>query len=152
MNAHVARATMIGLAVIAVAAPAGAQQTPVEVTFAVPLNLTRLPSNIPKVRVRCELNSQAFANSASSTLLRPYQRTVELEIPVSQGDVVQTAQLVITLQPQELDNPSGKQASYECELRAFISTQQAWMSFDSRAGSQAFLTPAPVLITGAFVW
>jgi len=152
MKVHVARATLIGLAILAVAAPAGAQQAPVEVTFAVPLNLTRLPSNISKVRVRCELNSGAFADGANTALTRPYQRTVQLEIPVSQGDVVQTAQLVITLQPGELDNPSGKQATYECDLRAFNSTIQAWMTFDSRAGSHVVLTPAPAPIAGAFVW
>ena len=154
MSIHFARATMMGLAVLAFAAPAGAQQAPVEVTFNVPLNLTRLAGNIPKVRVRCELNSGAFADSASSALLRPYQRTVQLEIPVSQGDVVQTAQLVVTLQPGELDNPSGKQANYECDLRAFDATQQAWLFFGTRTGSQshAELTPAPAPITGAFVW
>jgi hypothetical protein len=153
MNAHVACTTMIGLTVIAVAGAARAPQAPVEVTFAVPLNLTRLPSNVPKVRVRCELNSGAFADSANTALVRPYQRTVQKEITVSQGDAVQTAHLVITIQPGELDNPSGKQATYECELRAFDATQQAWVFFGARSSqSHVELTPTPAPITGAFVW
>ena len=48
---------------------------------------------------------------------------------MTQGEVVQTARLVITLQPQELNNPSGKPATYECLLRAFDSTHQVWTYF-----------------------
>jgi hypothetical protein len=157
MIAQIARASMIGFAAIAFAVPAFAQQAPVEVTFAVPLNLTRLPSVIPKVRVICTLNSSAIVESINVPGSRPLQRVVSSEMPVSQGEVVQTAQLVITLDPSELDAPSGKQAQYECRLDAFVSTFQSWQPFrDSvRSGSimvSLVVTPDPAPITGIFVW
>lgn len=150
------RLACTGIAAIACAPPAAAQQVPVEVTFEVPLNLTRLPSRIPKVRVRCELRSSAIIESINVPGSQPLLRNAEVEVPVSQGEVVQAARIIFTLQPQELDNPSGKQASYECELRAYDSAGQARIAFgDSQATrnySSMNLTPAPAPIAGTFVW
>ena len=156
MKFRVLRAAWTGIAAIACAAPAAAQQSPVEVTFELPLNLTRLPTGIPKVKVSCDLSSQAIMDSIANPVTRSHTRTVELEIPVSQGQVIQIAQLVISLDPQELDDPSGKQANYNCMLRAFDPNLQAWLLFSGSSGSArtttVILTPAPAPITGAFVW
>ena len=147
---------MLGLAAVAVVAPASAQQGPIEVAFELPLNLTRLASHIPKVRVQCELRSNAIIESLSVPGSQALRRVVEVEIPVTQGEVVQTTRLVITLQPQELNNPSGKSATYECLLRAFDSPHQVWTYFggygSGTASSTVILTPAPAAITGTFVW
>ncbi len=91
MNFRVLRAAWIGIAAIVPAAPSAAQQAPVEVAFEVPLNLTRLASNIPKIRVQCELRSNAIIESISVPGSQALRRVVEVEIPVTQGEVVQTA-------------------------------------------------------------
>lgn len=132
----------------------GAAQTPPpNVTFEVPLSLTRLPSQIQKVRLLCSIASSAL-QPGSDGLRRRYG---EIEIPVSQGGVAQTVQVVMTLTDQDLgNNPSGQPASYTCELAGFSTTvARGWATFHGSTQNDPlfFLAPAPPSsLTGSFVW
>ncbi len=158
MQSRFISAILAGFAALGLTSHAAAQQGPVDVTFAVPLNLTRLDSGIPKVRVNCRLSSSAIIESINVPGSRPTTRDVSVEIPVSQGSVVQTVQLLITLVPQELNNPSGRSATYECVLQAYDPATHRWNEFaDDASGTHRFatgpvLTPAPQTLSGQFVW
>jgi len=153
MSVPVARTAMTALAAMAVMATAAAQQAPIEVAFELPLNLTHLPSTISKVSVSCMLSSQAITMNKTDPRGK---RTVVAEFPVSQGEVVRTARLVITIHPLELQNPAGQQANYECWLQAYDLTTLAWQSFKGSTVPGRFtdflLMPIPMPITGTFAW
>ena len=151
MKSRIASASLIGFVALSAAAPSSAQQGPVEVAFELPLNLTRLPSVVTKVKVDCELTSGAI-NPRSTVPNAARSRNAAMELPVSHGDVVQAIRLVITLDPQELDNPSGKLASYECRLLGFDPSVQRWGNLFNGSTPGFILTPIPAPITGTFVW
>ena len=151
MKLQVLRAAWMGIAAIASATPAAAQQGPVEVAFELPLNLTRLPSVVTKVKVDCTLTSGAII-PRSTAPLAPHSRNAAMELPVTQGEVVQAIRLVITLDPQELDNPSGTLASYECKLLGFDPSVQRWGALFNGNTPGFIITPIPAPITGTFVW
>ena len=135
------------------AAPAAAQRGPVEVAFEVPLNLTRLPAQITEIKLQCQIQSSAF-DLIQGVESRPSgRRGAELIIPVAQGEVVQTAQVVIPLNGSDfVANASGSAANYECVLYARnTSNSQPWIQF-SQGTYHYQLTPAPAPITGSFVW
>lgn len=128
---------------------ATAQTTPPNVTFEVPLNLTRLHNEIEKVSVRCSITSNALNGHRV--------RHVESEVPVSQGAVTQIVQVTVNLTDQDFlshMNPSGQTASHSCELWAFNAASSRWGKFRSGSStSDAFaLTPAPTALSGSFVW
>ena len=151
MPSPITRTVLAACAAIAVPVPAGAQQAPVDVTFQVPLNLSRLPASVATIRVSCTLNSAAILRHPGERLSQAYVRAVSAEFPVSQGEVVQTAQLVISLESAELDSPSGKQATYECDLFGFDAGRQTWTPFRVGHGD-LILTPTPAVLSGQFVW
>ncbi len=152
MSSRSASATLIGLVALCVAAPSSAQQGPIEVAFELALNLTRLPSKITKIRVVCELTSSAIIASVNVPGSRSLHRNAAMDFPVLQGEVVQAARVVVSLAPQELDDPSGKQASYECKLLGFDQSRQVWSPFNIGNEPAFVLTSTAVPITGTFVW
>jgi hypothetical protein len=145
---------LLGLAALS-ASGAAQQADPADVTFDVPINLTRLPNEITKIKVACEVTSGAIEAGYPHHTLPQGRRTGELEIPVSQGQVVATAQVVVSISSTHLDNPSGKQASYECRLLGFHAhPHNAWHDFQTvpQSDSVCRLTPKPAPFTGNFVW
>lgn len=153
MLSRIAPTAVLSCLAVFCAGDAGAQAAPPNVTFEVPLNLTKLPSQIQKVRLLCSIASSAL-QPGSDGLRRRYG---ELEIPVSQGAVAQTVQVVVTLTDQDLgNNPSGQPASYTCELAGFSTTvARGWATFHGSTQNDPlfFLAPAPPSsLTGSFVW
>ena len=64
------------------------QTVPGDVTFDVPLNLTRLWGEITKVAVWCKISSDALVGT------RNKQLQAQLELPVAAGQLVTTARVV----------------------------------------------------------
>ncbi|MGH8241847.1 MAG: hypothetical protein ACRETY_00695 [Steroidobacteraceae bacterium] len=152
-----ATAALLILSTIA-AERAEAQAAAADVTFDVPVNLTRLPSDITRIKLHCEVGSVAIDPGYGATQPRG-RRWGEVEIPVQQGEIVTTAQVVVPISTAHLDSPSGKQATYECRVAAFHQSPQtspltSWHDLhNAQSGDAACrLTPRPAPITGSFVW
>lgn len=139
---------ILALATLA-AGRAAAQTAPANVTFAIPVNLTRLPAELTRVKLVCSLHSSG---------LQPGHYVGETELTVLQGEVVQTAQVVVPVTEANLNNASGRSATYECRLSGFhnspqISIQNAWHSLHMPGNDMVCrLTPLPAPISGSFIW
>jgi hypothetical protein len=141
------------LAVLApslVTAPANAQSTAADVTFAVPLNLTNLATDITKVRVQCSLPfaTQQSANAGF--------RQGEVEIPVTNRQVVTTAQVTVMIPVAAVSQTAaGQSMSYNCEL-ALYSASLGWSAGafgpDERSGSFRTTQAVSSRIVGQFQW
>lgn len=140
--------------------PALAQDQPVpgDVTFVVPLNLTRLAADITQVDVTCFITSEAIP-AARMTRDRLMGHVV---MPVAGGRVVTTANVVVAVPQGSLVEPAGKTANYECMLSGYSTgvrdgrttiVRAGWYPFDeTRAGPSFRLMPMPQPITGSFNW
>ncbi|MGH8250227.1 MAG: hypothetical protein ACREVI_05945 [Steroidobacteraceae bacterium] len=153
MSTRTTSTALICLAAVFAGGPATAQQDPADVTFNVPVNLTRLPSALTKIKVTCELHSNAIIQHPAS-VLPAYRRDAQSEVPIVQGEVAETVQVVIPLTSRDLDNPSGKQAFYNCLLFAYRQSDNFWQNLTTATSLSApfILTPQPQRITGSFVW
>ena len=154
-----------------------AQPIPGDVTFEVPVNLTRLSSYVSKVAVTC-LIERAVVPVPDPDPNHPeknYSRTVmahpnmaptsaatkggmlfkTVELPVSACQVVTTAHVVVTV-PSTPPFKPGDSMMYECALNALTSEQGAgsgWQQFDSKAKSTSLkVSPTPLPIWRGFVW
>jgi hypothetical protein len=135
--------------VLLVAAPVYAQSTAADVTFAVPLNLTNLASDITKARVRCWFMYGIYQNQNAI-------RVGEQEIPVTARQVVTTAQVVVMLPATAIvAGTAGQSQPYTCELSLY-SAAIGWSggNFNSDAASASFrMTQAVSARTsGQFQW
>lgn len=135
------------------------QTVPGDVTFDVPLNLTRLWGEITKVAVFCKISSDALVGT------RNKQLQAQLELPVAAGQLVTTARVVVSVPSTAFTDPTmaitgsptGKPASYQCSLSGFsmlpASNGGGWNTFSAESTNMAFrLTPTPSAIAGSFVW
>lgn len=96
---------------------------PRDVTFEVPLNLTRLAPDIKKVMVTCSMTSDAFPmrKDKRGAAVKP-PRGAYVELPVSAGQLVTTARVVIPVTVDSFmdptmampKDPTGKPADYQC--------------------------------------
>ena len=120
-----------------------------DVTFKVPLNLTKLSTDITKVRVSCRLTSTALVAVNSSGQLT-HDMVVGTDVPVSNGQVVTTATLVFS--NFTLTNPAGVSASYQCTLMGFDNTGNGSNFSESSADPRFRLTPTPAPLPGTFTW
>jgi hypothetical protein len=132
---------------------------PGDVTFEVPLNLTKLWGEITKVAVWCTISSDVLLGTRDKKL------GAQLELPVSSGQVVTTARVVVPVPSTAFTDPTmtitsgptGQPASYQCSLSGFsmLPTDYGggWNLFNAESKNPAFhLTPTPSAITGSFVW
>lgn len=141
-----------------------AQTIPGDVTFEVPLNLTRLPGDITKVAVGCSIESEAVQGGR---MIRgkfiPQILATQVEFPVTAGRVVTTASIVVSIPPGTLVDPIGKSATYRCTIMAYsigsgasrtsAGLPAAWGLFDEKDPNPSFhLSPTPQPITGKFAW
>jgi hypothetical protein len=136
-----------GLLLAALAAgPAAAQTAPVDVTFAIPVNLTRLPPELTQISLRCRVESPELAS-----------RTLDgqVDLPIVQGEVVTTVQVVVPVAAAELRaSAAGTPASYTCRLFAYHQqANSAWHDLHA-SGNDVIcgLMPRPSPITGTFNW
>lgn len=128
----------------------GAAQS-ANVTFEVPLNLTRLPSEIVSVQVICTIDSFGLPGQIQNGQLQPGRRAAQSgEIPVTNGRLVTTLTLVAWIASAELVNPVGKTADYRCQLIGITNVDA--QDFEQNHSNPVFrMTPTPV-VTGSFSW
>lgn len=120
-----------------------------DVTFKVPLNLTKLSTDIAKVRVSCRLQSTVLT-TINAEGQQTNSMSVTTEIPVSNGQVVTTATVVLS--NFSLTNPAGATASYQCSLMGFDRTGNGSNFSESHPDPKYRLTPAPAPLAGTFMW
>jgi hypothetical protein len=130
-----------------------------DVTFEVPLNLTRLSPYMTKVAVTCafgddpkRLTTVSTCGTMSSCSEVLFNR---VEFPVSAGQVVTTARVVIAMPSYPLFKP-GTVLNYQCVLSALSSAPGAgssWYPLDQKVPVASLqVSPVPVPITGTFAW
>jgi hypothetical protein len=129
---------------------------PGDVTFEMRLDLTRLAPDITKVMVTCSITSDAFPTRSDG---RPGGVGAQLELPVSAGQLVTTARVVvpITVDKFKMDpvtkrkqDPTGTSAEYQCDLMGFIGG--VLQVPNETSPNPLHLSSAPAPITGKFVW
>jgi hypothetical protein len=121
-----------------------------DVTFQVPVNLTRLSADLTKVAVYCEITSAALPRVASLSVGRAQK---QVELTPSGGQLVQTVSVVVPI--SSLDTSNGKtSADYKCTLSGFSQSLQRWSLFeDSQTVPAVFrLSPTPPSISANFTW
>ena len=159
-------ARMLVFVLAPLALPAAAQDTPVpgDVTFEVPLNLTRLAPDITRVAVWCSISTSALANPRIIRgQVAANQLSAQVEEPVANGRVVKTVRVTVAVPRGTLRaDATGQSADYKCTLSGYSvgipgRTSQGWAAgwdrFDEKQDKASFrLTPTPADITGNFTW
>lgn len=131
-----------------------ARTIPGDVTFEVPINLTRLSPYLSKMAVTCKFGSRidpGMGTTSSGTDVLSNR----VELLVSAGQVVTPVHVVVTVPSTPLFKP-GQSLMYECALTALSSepmTVSGWQPFSPKAnGTSLTVSPTPLPITGSFVW
>ena len=144
------------------------QTIPGDIIFEVPINLTRLSPSLTKLAVTC-----AFGRDPKSLTIYPNMGTTisgtdvfskssgtdvlsnRVEFPVSAGQVVTTARVVIAAPATPTHKP-GAVLNYECALSALSSDPLAgsgWHQLGEKVPVTSLqLSPVPVPIKGTFTW
>lgn len=138
---------MLTTAWIAVAGSQATAQSS-DVTFQVPVNVTRLSSDIGKLAVYCEITSAALPKLAGQTVGRAQK---QVELTPAAGQIVQTVAVVVPI--SSLDTSASTSANYRCTLSGFSQSLQRWSPFSDTNTVTAFrLSPTPMDLVGMFTW
>lgn len=151
----------------------GDQTIPGDITFEVPVHLTRLSSYVSKVAVTCMIERGVVPDPDPNHPEKNYSRAVKahpnmgttsasrealfntVELPVSAGQVVTTAHVVVTV-PSTPPFKPGESMMYECALTASSSENGVgggWKPFSPKEkGTSLNVSPTPLPIWGTFVW
>ena len=148
-------ASRLSLAILVaclVAAPdlAVAQVPGGDITFKVPLNLTKLSADLVNVKVSCSVQSTVLSAYNPQLGRQVNYVQVSTDVPVSNGQVVATATVVLT--NYTLTNPAGATGSYTCFLRGTDRTGLTGSFTLGNPYATFRLTPEPANITGTFTW
>jgi len=131
-----------------------AETIPGDVTFEVPVNLTRLSPYVSKVAVICMFGPNIEPGIGITSSSRDVLSN-RVELPVSAGQVVTTARVVIAI-PTTPPYKPGQVLNYQCALNALSSEPMAgsgWQPLDQKAPVASLqVSPSPVPITGTFTW
>lgn len=134
---------------------AAAAQPPTtgDVTFEVPLNLTRIPTTITHVYLQCTIESFALGLRPGNT---PGAATAMAELQPSFGNVVTTARVVVPVSLATVQGAAGQQASYTCMVWGHGPGSNGGSEVDDQFRANApnptfRMSPTPT-ITGNFVW
>jgi hypothetical protein len=125
------RAVVLAACLLVSSLPSAAQTNQGDITFTVPINVTQLLADITKVRVTCAVTSQAITDNrrVEKGVTQPGQVGKAEEYPVSNGQVVRTVTIVLSV-AGVLENPTGKVASYGCNLQGYSNSLQRWAPFN----------------------
>lgn len=142
-----------------------AQTIPGDVTFEVPLNLTRLAPEIRQIDITCYITGEGIPNPRAGTRGAPREGrfTGQVVLDVTQGRLVTTANVVVPVQTADYSILTGKTANYECMITAYSAgirsvrgttgSPAGWGFLDANSTNPAFrFSPTPQRITGSFVW
>lgn len=130
-----------------------AQTIPGDVTFEVPLNLTRLSPYLSKVAVTCMFGPKIDPNMGMTSQGTDVLSN-RVELPVSAGQVVTIARVVIAVPSTPLYKPR-QVLNYHCALSALSSDPKAsgWIPLGQKAVPTSLqISPSPLPITGTFTW
>jgi len=131
-----------------------AQTIPGDVTFEVPINLTRLSPYLSKVAVTCMFGTTIDPNIGTTSSGKDTLSN-RVELPVSAGQVVTTARVVIAV-PATPPYKPGQVLTYQCALSALSSEPMAgsgWQPLDQKAPVASLqVSPTPLPITNTFIW
>jgi hypothetical protein len=126
--------------------PGDTKTIPGDVTFELPLKLTRLSPYLSKVAVKCTFGLRGELGRGLSN---------QVEIPVSAGQIDGTVRVVIAVPATPSFKP-GQTLHYECALSALSSEPNAgsgWQSLGTKTMVDSLrVTPSPLPITGTFTW
>lgn len=123
-----------------------------DVTFKVPLNVTRISPEITKVEVFCDILSEALPTVGRTGSVGHARAFVDLS-PTG-GQVVTTATVVVPVSSLNTSaTPTAGTASYTCTFTGFSQPLQRWDRFSATQAVAAFrLSPTPADISGTFTW
>jgi len=164
MNLRTLATAIVGCLLIAGQASAASS----DVTFQVPLNLTKLAADITKVAVTCAVFATAgrqqdgpIVSNLPAVLANanfpgtPWGVKKE-EIPVTGGQVVTTKAVLVAINDTQTWHQAdhyGETLAYVCYLEGFSARLQHWDSFSETQATDVFrLSPTPAEITGTFTW
>lgn len=140
--------TRTAIAAICLLAASGAvwSQSPSnnDVTFRIPVNLTRLSPDLVSVVVSCVITSSRIPNTKAAY--------GGVTLPVANGQVQTTAMVVVAVPPLNYDSYGGGSAGYECELFAVDKVSHV-VHFQANGQEPASrVSPTPGKLTGSFMW
>lgn len=130
-----------------------AQTIPGDVTFEVPINLTRLSPYLSKVAVTCMFGTTIDPNLGTTSSGKDTLSN-RVELPVSAGQVVTTARVVIAV-PATPQYKPRQVLNYQCALSALSSEPgvgSGWQPFDPKNGTSFNVSPTPLPIKSTFTW
>jgi hypothetical protein len=131
---------LVILALARVVVPAeSAAQVSAQVTVKFPVNLTQFGPDLAKIKVSCDIFSDAITNgiSTGNHIIRKEQ-----ELPVSGGQVTADVSLVYSI--TGLNNPAGTLASVTCILLGWSTSAQIWLSFSPTETNSSFKTTSVI--------
>lgn len=144
---------------------ASAQTIPGDVTFEVPLNLTRLAPEIRQIDITCHITGKGIPNPRAGARGAPSEGrfTGNVVLDVSQGRLVTTANVVVPVQTADYTTLTGQTANYECMITAYSAGIRAvrgssgspagWGFLDANSTNPAFrFSSTPQPITDSFIW
>lgn len=163
MRVRIQAALLMSVLMLPGVAPA--QTIPGDVTFEVPLNLTRLASEITQIDVTCYITGDGIPNPRTGSMGAPREGRIggNVVLDVVRGRLVTTANVVVPVQTTDYQVLTGKTANYQCmitaysagirELRGSEGYPAGWGYLDANSTNPAFrFSPTPQPITGSFVW
>lgn len=119
-----------------------------DVTFQVPVNVTKMSADITKVAVYCEITSDALPKLSGQTVGRAQK---QVELTPSAGQIVQTVAVVVPI--ASVDTTASASADYKCTLSGFSQSLNRWSPFSATNTIAAFrLSPTPPTLVGMFNW
>ena len=160
---------LLAVAMVAVTLPAGAQELTRpesvpnnDVTFEVPINLTQLARDIRQIDVTCYLTSDAIT-VLSSRATNPRRLGGNVVLDVGSGRLVTTANVVVAVPADRLQDPAGKTFNWECSLTGYTTGTRlmrttggyaaGWDFFSADHVNPSYrLSPTPKILSGSFVW
>jgi hypothetical protein len=134
---------------LAVQAPLVAQYPAGDVTLKVPLNFTKLSTELARIKVSCRLQSLALI-AVDLQGQETHGVATSIDVPVSNGQAVTTVTVVFS--NFSLTNPAGVTANYQCSVMGFDRTGSGSSFSETSADPKYRLTPAPAPLTGTFTW
>lgn len=138
----------VPLLLVAIAAPRSISAQTM-ITLEVPVNVTKLAPEVQKIRVMCNLNSEAIVPATAGGV--PSVTALD-EVPVVGGQVVSTLRVVFTFPAGSLKEPIGKSARYECSLGGVTPNGTGGFSDQIASTLPLYMKPPPPVIAGNFVW
>jgi uncharacterized protein YaaQ len=150
MTARIRCAAFTLLSTLALTTASFAQSS--DVTFAVPVNLTKLSSSISKITIFCTIDSAALPPRGTAQNA-PHLVQNQVDVPVSGGQVVTTVNVVVAV--ASLDLSKGTSATYACKLSGYSDRLKNYGLFsDNPPSTQAEfkVSPTPADLNGSFNW